>query len=197
MTPPHAGSNSFYQIFKIFKNWYVVPCIISKIARVSIFIIDTWVRSKMVLYYWFWCRIDEYSSLHNLNHFNHTISYDLKWWMIPYDCYPLSPSCLTVDPLTLKGRCSRRLCGRERVFVGPCNDTFECGRGGRKLFCTAYGDQICDCPTGDFLFDFYWIKLIYDNRRKSKLKLIDCKHGALTSGVFQVPASLRLCLTHY
>ena len=65
---------------------------------------------------------------------------------------------LTVDPLTLKGRCSPRLCGKGRVFVGrdglchDADDPFECGRGGRKLFYTAYGDPICDCPTGHFPF---------------------------------------------
>ena len=82
------------------------------------------------------------------------------------NCYPVlrrgpcpgRQQWLTVDPLTLKGRCIRRLCGRDRVFVnrdGLCHDAddpFECGRGGRKLFYTAYGDPICDCPTGYFPF---------------------------------------------
>jgi hypothetical protein len=64
---------------------------------------------------------------------------------------------LTVDPMTLKGRCMPRLCGSGRVFVGrdglchDADDRFEC-RGGRKLFYTAYGDPICDCPLGQFPF---------------------------------------------
>ena len=64
---------------------------------------------------------------------------------------------LTVDPITLLGRCSPRLCGSGRVFVGRdglCHnddDTSECS-GGRKLFYSAYGDPICDCPMGQYPF---------------------------------------------
>ena len=64
---------------------------------------------------------------------------------------------LTVDPISLQGRCSPRLCGRGRVFVGRtglCHneeDTSECS-GGRKLFYSAYGDPICDCPMGQYPF---------------------------------------------
>jgi Domain of unknown function (DUF4789) len=31
------------------------------------------------------------------------------------------------------------------------NDAIEC-RGGRRLYYTAYGDPICDCPIGQFPF---------------------------------------------
>ncbi|XP_057370196.1 uncharacterized protein LOC130691287 [Daphnia carinata] len=64
---------------------------------------------------------------------------------------------ITIDPITLKGRCTPRLCGRERVLVvrdGLChdvNDPNEC-QGGRRLYYTAYGDPICDCPIGQYPF---------------------------------------------
>ena len=57
----------------------------------------------------------------------------------------------------MKGKCSPRLCGRGRVFVGrdglcpDVDDPIDC-RGGRRLFYTAYGDPICDCPKGQFSF---------------------------------------------
>ena len=56
-----------------------------------------------------------------------------------------------------KGRCSPRPCGRDRVLVecdGLChdiNDPNEC-RGGRRLFYTAFGNPICDCPIGEYPF---------------------------------------------
>ena len=57
----------------------------------------------------------------------------------------------------MKGKCSPRLCGRGRVFVGRdglCHDVDDHNdcRGGRRLFYTAYGDPICDCPRGKFPF---------------------------------------------
>ena len=64
---------------------------------------------------------------------------------------------ITVDPISLQGKCSPRLCGRGRVFVGRdglCHDQddpFDC-RGGRRLYYTAYGDPICDCPPNQFPF---------------------------------------------
>lgn len=57
----------------------------------------------------------------------------------------------------MQGRCTPRLCGRQRVYVGhdqlchDINDPFEC-RGGRRLYYTAYGDPICDCPIGQYPF---------------------------------------------
>ncbi|KAK4018494.1 Uncharacterized protein APZ42_027258 [Daphnia magna] len=64
---------------------------------------------------------------------------------------------VTVDPYTYEGKCTPRLCGRERVFVGRdglCHDiydTYEC-QGGRRLYYSAYGDPICDCPIGQYPF---------------------------------------------
>ena len=58
-----------------------------------------------------------------------------------------------------QGQCTPRLCGRNRVFVrrdGLCHDASdaagECGGKGRRLFYTAFGDPICDCPLGQFPF---------------------------------------------
>nr|CAH0113100.1 unnamed protein product [Daphnia galeata] len=64
---------------------------------------------------------------------------------------------VTVDPISLQGKCTPRLCEDERVFVGRTglchhiNDPFEC-QGGRRLYYTAYGDPICDCPIGQYPF---------------------------------------------
>ncbi|XP_046441044.1 uncharacterized protein LOC124191993 [Daphnia pulex] len=64
---------------------------------------------------------------------------------------------ITVDPYTYEGICTPRLCGREKVFVGRdglCHDVYdtkEC-RGGRRLYYSAYGDPICDCPIGQYPF---------------------------------------------
>ncbi|XP_046655296.1 uncharacterized protein LOC124348928 [Daphnia pulicaria] len=64
---------------------------------------------------------------------------------------------VTVDPISLQGGCTLRLCEEERVFVGrtglchDVNDPFEC-QGGRRLYYTAYGDPICDCPIGQYPF---------------------------------------------
>ncbi|KZS08617.1 Uncharacterized protein APZ42_027312 [Daphnia magna] len=64
---------------------------------------------------------------------------------------------VTIDPITLQGRCTPRLCGPGRVLVvrdGLCNDVqdpIECN-GGRRLYYTAYGDPICDCPIGQYPF---------------------------------------------
>ncbi|XP_046447337.1 uncharacterized protein LOC124196362 [Daphnia pulex] len=80
-------------------------------------------------------------------------------------CYPLLKKgpCysvllwITVDPYTYEGICTPRLCGREKVFVGRdglCHDIYdtkEC-RGGRRLYYSAYGDPICDCPVGQYPF---------------------------------------------
>jgi len=61
------------------------------------------------------------------------------------------------EPTTAQGRCTPRLCGRERVFVasdGLCHDVddaLECS-GGRRHFYTAYGDPICDCSIGSYPF---------------------------------------------
>ncbi|EFX63899.1 hypothetical protein DAPPUDRAFT_334841 [Daphnia pulex] len=56
------------------------------------------------------------------------------------------------------GKCSPRLCRDDRrVFVGrtglchDINDPNEC-QGGRRLYTTAYGDSICDCPVGQYPF---------------------------------------------
>ena len=57
----------------------------------------------------------------------------------------------------MQGLCRPRLCGRRRVFIGRdglCHDIYdplEC-RGGRRLYYTAFGDPICDCPIGQFPF---------------------------------------------
>ncbi|XP_046445779.1 uncharacterized protein LOC124195428 isoform X1 [Daphnia pulex] len=64
---------------------------------------------------------------------------------------------VTIDPITLQGRCTPRLCGRERVLVvrdGLCHDIYDPGecQGGRRLYYTAYGDPICDCPIGQYPF---------------------------------------------
>ncbi|XP_046463836.1 uncharacterized protein LOC124209732 [Daphnia pulex] len=81
------------------------------------------------------------------------------------NCYPLMgrqpcgdpQQWVTVDPYTFKGRCTPRLCGRDRVFVprtGLCHDiydTSEC-RGGRRLYYSQYGKPVCDCPIGQFPF---------------------------------------------
>ncbi|XP_045026492.1 uncharacterized protein LOC116919237 isoform X3 [Daphnia magna] len=64
---------------------------------------------------------------------------------------------VTVNPVTLKGRCTPKLCEDRRVFVGrtglchDINDPLEC-QGGRRLYYTAYGDPICDCPIGKYPF---------------------------------------------
>nr|CAH0104707.1 unnamed protein product [Daphnia galeata] len=64
---------------------------------------------------------------------------------------------VTVDPISLQGGCTPRLCEDERVFVGRTglchhiNDPLEC-QGGRRLYYTAYGDPICDCPIGQYPF---------------------------------------------
>ncbi|EFX63105.1 hypothetical protein DAPPUDRAFT_269070 [Daphnia pulex] len=64
---------------------------------------------------------------------------------------------VTVDPISLQGGCTLRLCEEERVFVGrtglchDVNDPLEC-QGGRRLYYTAYGDPICDCPIGQYPF---------------------------------------------
>lgn len=56
-----------------------------------------------------------------------------------------------------QGGCTLRLCEEERVFVGrtglchDVNDPLEC-QGGRRLYYTAYGDPICDCPIGQYPF---------------------------------------------
>ncbi len=57
----------------------------------------------------------------------------------------------------LQGQCSPRLCGKGRVFIGAnglCHDSEDslACRGGRKLYYTAYGDPICDCPAGQYPF---------------------------------------------
>ncbi|XP_032793319.2 uncharacterized protein LOC116930070 [Daphnia magna] len=81
------------------------------------------------------------------------------------NCYPVlgrgpcndPKQWVTVDPYTFKGRCTPRLCGRERVFVvrdGLCHDIYdpiEC-QGGRRLYYSPYGDPICDCPIGHYPF---------------------------------------------
>nr|CAH0105206.1 unnamed protein product [Daphnia galeata] len=78
-------------------------------------------------------------------------------------CYPLRgrEPCsdprqwVTVDPKTFKGRCTPRLCGRDRVFVartGLCHDIYdksEC-TGGRRLYYSPYGDPVCGCPIGSY-----------------------------------------------
>ena len=58
-----------------------------------------------------------------------------------------------------QGVCTPRLCGRDRVFVGRdglCHDVDDpwgvACRGGRRLYYTAYGDPICDCPVGQLPF---------------------------------------------
>ena len=80
-------------------------------------------------------------------------------------CYPLlrRRPCtdprhwFILDPISLLGRCRPRLCGKDRVFVGRdglCHDIYDpidC-RGGRRLYYTAYGDPICDCPIGQYPF---------------------------------------------
>ncbi|XP_057374601.1 uncharacterized protein LOC130695482 [Daphnia carinata] len=64
---------------------------------------------------------------------------------------------VTVNPVTLKGGCTPKLCQDRRVFVGrtglchDINDPLEC-QGGRRLYYTAYGDPICDCPIGQYPF---------------------------------------------
>nr|CAH0105579.1 unnamed protein product [Daphnia galeata] len=65
---------------------------------------------------------------------------------------------VTIDPITLQGKCSPRLCTDDkRVFVGrtglchDVNDANQC-QGGRRLYTTAYGDSICDCPIGQYPF---------------------------------------------
>ncbi|XP_032781080.2 uncharacterized protein LOC116919237 isoform X1 [Daphnia magna] len=64
---------------------------------------------------------------------------------------------VTVNPVTLKGKCTPKLCEDKRVFVGrtglchDINDPLEC-QGGRRLYYTAYGDPICDCPIGKYPF---------------------------------------------
>ncbi|XP_046462657.1 uncharacterized protein LOC124208816 [Daphnia pulex] len=64
---------------------------------------------------------------------------------------------VTVDPISLQGGCTLRLCEEGRVFVGrtglchDVNDPLEC-QGGRRLYYTAYGDPICDCPIGQYPF---------------------------------------------
>ncbi|KAI9556269.1 hypothetical protein GHT06_018843 [Daphnia sinensis] len=64
---------------------------------------------------------------------------------------------VTVNPVTLKGGCTPKLCEDRRVFVGrtglchDINDPLEC-QGGRRLYYTAYGDPICDCPIGKYPF---------------------------------------------
>ncbi|XP_057374681.1 uncharacterized protein LOC130695555 [Daphnia carinata] len=64
---------------------------------------------------------------------------------------------VTVNPVTLKGGCTPKLCEDRRVFVGrtglchDINDPLEC-QGGRRLYYTAYGDPICDCPIGQYPF---------------------------------------------
>ncbi|KZS08618.1 Uncharacterized protein APZ42_027307 [Daphnia magna] len=81
------------------------------------------------------------------------------------NCYPVlrrgpctdPHQWVTLDPVTIQARCSPRLCGRQRVFVGQdglchdINDPFECN-GGRRLYYTAYGDPLCDCPIGQYPF---------------------------------------------
>jgi hypothetical protein len=63
-----------------------------------------------------------------------------------------------VKTSNLKSRCSLRLCGHGRVFVGRdglCHEIEdapdECP-GGRRLYYTAFGDPVCDCPLGQFPF---------------------------------------------
>ncbi|EFX73214.1 hypothetical protein DAPPUDRAFT_110008 [Daphnia pulex] len=64
---------------------------------------------------------------------------------------------VTVDPISLQGGCTLRLCEEERVFVGrtglchDVNDPLECQEG-RRLYYTAYGDPLCDCPIGQYPF---------------------------------------------
>ncbi|XP_057370173.1 uncharacterized protein LOC130691269 [Daphnia carinata] len=81
------------------------------------------------------------------------------------NCYPVltrGPCAdphrwVTLDPATIQARCSPRLCGRQRVFVGQdglchdINDPSGCS-GGRRLYYTAYGDPLCDCPIGQYPF---------------------------------------------
>lgn len=56
-----------------------------------------------------------------------------------------------------QGKCTPKLCEDKRVFVGrtglchDINDPLEC-QGGRRLYYTAYGDPICDCPIGKYPF---------------------------------------------
>lgn len=58
---------------------------------------------------------------------------------------------------TKKGKCTPRLCGRERVFVertGLCHDIedpMEC-TGGRRLYYNAFGTTVCACPVGQVPF---------------------------------------------
>lgn len=58
-----------------------------------------------------------------------------------------------------QGRCTKRRCGRERVFIprtGLCHDIYdesEC-TGGRRLYYSPYGDAVCDCPIGEYPFPY-------------------------------------------
>jgi hypothetical protein len=58
-----------------------------------------------------------------------------------------------------QGRCTKRRCGRERVYVprtGLCHDIYdesEC-TGGRRLYYSPYGDAVCDCPIGEYPFPY-------------------------------------------